>query len=47
MKPRTTASFGDKAQANTEDGQVVYLGGNYDFEVAKVFVMGQYFKGPR
>ena len=30
------ASFGDKAQANTEDGQVVYLGGNYDFEVAKV-----------
>ena len=39
------ASFGDKAQANTEDGQVVYLGGNYDFEVAKVFVMGQYFKG--
>ena len=37
------ASFGDKAQANTEDGQVVYLGGNYDFEVAKVFVMGQYF----
>ena len=39
------ASFGDKAQANTKDGQVVYLGGNYDFEVAKVFVMGQYFKG--
>lgn len=33
------ASFGDKAQANTEDGQVVYLGGNYDFEVAKVFVL--------
>ena len=39
------ASFGDNAQTNTEDGQVVYLGGNYDFEVAKVFVMGQYFKG--
>lgn len=39
------ASFGEQAQANTEDGQVVYLGGNYDFEVAKVFVMGQYFKG--
>ena len=39
------ASFGEQAQANTEDGQVVYLGGNYDFEVAKVFVMGLYFKG--
>ena len=39
------ASFGGEAQKNTEDGQVVYLGGNYDFEVAKVFVMGQYFKG--
>ena len=39
------ASFGDKAQANTEDGQVVYLGGNYDCGFAKTFVMGQYFKG--
>ena len=39
------ASFGEQAQANTEDGQVVYLGGNYDCGFAKTFVMGQYFKG--
>ena len=39
------ASFGDKAQANTEDGQVVYLGGNYDFGVTRLFAMAQYFKG--
>lgn len=39
------ASFGAQARANTEDGQVVHIGGNYDFEVARVFVMGQYFKG--
>lgn len=39
------ASFGDNAQTNTEDGQVVYLGGNYDCGFAKTFVMGQYFKG--
>ncbi len=38
------ASFGDNKQTNTEDGQIVSVGGNYDFEVAKVFVMGQYFK---
>ena len=36
-------SFGEGARG--EDGHIVYLGGNYDFEVAKVFVMGQYFKG--
>jgi len=36
-------SFGKDARG--EDGHIVYLGGNYDFEVAKVFVMGQYFKG--
>ena len=39
------ASFGDNAQTNTEDGQVVYLGGNYDCGFAKTFIMGQYFKG--
>ena len=39
------ASFGDKAQANTKDGQVVYLGGNYDFGVTRLFAMAQYFKG--
>lgn len=38
------ASFGNNKQTNTEDGQIVSVGGNYDFEVAKVFVMGQYFK---
>ena len=27
------------------DGQIVYLGGNYDCGFAKTFVMGQYFKG--
>ena len=28
-----------------DDGQIVYLGGNYDCDFAKTFVMGQYFKG--
>lgn len=28
-----------------KDGQTFYLGGNFDFGVAKVFAMGQYFKG--
>lgn len=35
-------SFG---AAEHEDGQIVYLGGNYDCGFAKTFVMGQYFKG--
>ena len=35
-------SFGT---AEHEDGQIVYLGGNYDCGFAKTFVMGQYFKG--
>lgn len=30
-----------------DNGQVFYLGGNYDFGVAKVFAMGQYFQGVR
>lgn len=38
------ATFGSNKQTNTEDGQILSVGGNYDFEVAKVFVMGQYFK---
>ena len=29
----------------SKDGQAVYLGGNYDFGVAKAFAMAQYFKG--
>lgn len=37
------ASFG--AVAEHDDGQIVYLGGNYDCGFAKTFVMGQYFKG--
>ena len=28
-----------------KDGHLVSLGANYDFDVARVFVMGQYFKG--
>ena len=36
-------SFG--AAAEHDDGQIVYLGGNYDCGFAKTFVMGQYFKG--
>ena len=28
-----------------EDGQIVYLGGNYDCGFAKTFAMAQYFKG--
>ena len=27
-----------------KDGQLVFLGGNYDFEVVQLFVEGQYFK---
>ena len=29
----------------SKDGQAIYLGGNYDFDVAKAFAMAQYFKG--
>ena len=36
-------SFG--AAGEHDDGQIVYLGGNYDCGFAKTFVMGQYFKG--
>ena len=36
------ASFG---AAEHEDGQIVYLGGNYDCGFAKTFAMAQYFKG--
>ena len=35
-------SFG---AAEHDDGQIVYLGGNYDCGFAKTFVMAQYFKG--
>ena len=31
--------------ARSEDGHIVYLGGNYDCGFAKTFVMAQYFKG--
>ena len=34
-------SEGDKP----DDGNTFYLGGNFDFGVAKVFAMGQYFEG--
>lgn len=30
-----------------KDAQTFYLGGNYDFGVAKIFAMGQYFSGAR
>lgn len=36
-------SFG--TGADTEDGHTVYLGGNYDFGITRVFAMAQYFKG--
>lgn len=40
------ASAGEGASEITEDGQLVNLGVNYNFEdVAQVFAMGQYFKG--
>ena len=29
----------------SKDGQAIYMGGNYDFGVAKAFAMAQYFKG--
>ncbi len=29
----------------SKDGQAIYLGGNYDFGIAKAFAMAQYFKG--
>ena len=39
-------SFGaDEHEHEHDDGQIVYLGGNYDCGFAKTFVMGQYFKG--
>lgn len=31
--------------AKDTDGHTVYVGANYDFEVARLFAMGQYFKG--
>lgn len=33
------------SQMPSKDGQAIYLGGNYDFGVAKAFAMAQYFKG--
>ncbi len=40
------ASFGAAAtNPEHEDGQIVYLGGNYDCGFAKTFAMAQYFKG--
>ena len=38
------ASNDGKKQNGVEDGQIVYLGGNYDCGFAKTFVMAQYFK---
>ena len=38
------ASNGTNVEADVEDGQIVYLGGNYDCGFAKTFVMAQYFK---
>lgn len=37
-------------RSNADDnkaGNTFYLGGNYDFQVAKVFALGQYFNGAR
>lgn len=39
------ASYGKAAVKDHEDGQIVYLGGNYDCGFAKTFAMAQYFKG--
>ena len=36
-------SFGTNAKDT--DGHTVYVGANYDFEVVRVFAMGEYFKG--
>lgn len=38
------ASNDGTKQNDVEDGQIVYLGGNYDCGFAKTFVMAQYFK---
>ena len=38
------ASNGVNGTHNIDDGQIVYLGGNYDCGFAKTFVMAQYFK---
>ncbi len=37
------ASFGSKATPDVDDSLTVTLGGNYDFEVAKVYLGAQYF----
>ncbi len=36
---------GEGNAINHDDGNIVYLGGNYDCGFAKTFVMAQYFKG--
>ena len=38
-------SFGTDVNPSVEDGHTVYLGGNYDFGVTRLFAMAQYFKG--
>lgn len=38
-------SFGKDVNPSVEDGHTVYLGGNYDFGVTRLFAMAQYFKG--
>lgn len=37
----------DATTPDNDDQNTFYLGGNYDFGVAKVFAMGQYFTGAR
>ena len=39
--------FGNANFGKADDQNTFYLGGNYDFGVAKVFAMGQYFDGAR
>lgn len=41
---RSTSTNRDRALED-KDGNIFYLGGNYDFGVTKVFAMGQYFDG--
>ena len=38
-------SFGTDVNPSVEDGHTVYLGGNYDFGVTRLFARAQYFKG--
>ena len=44
VNEQQTATGAGLGRELDKDGQLVFLGGNYDFEVVQLFVEGQYFK---